>query len=564
MPVKEAASDSYALGFSNKTFFICTLFLYITPVFFYFRFVSNYQSIQNSLRAPIREYAIAHKYMQNVGLIGYVLSILFLIVASKNLEGYGEAEFFLLRSALVAAGKIPYIDFDYCYGPFFIYSLSFLRSIGLSAGFSEALLVTAESILGYASIFYIVRAVFGQYQSAARLVFMTLFLATCLSALVGGQNYTFFRFSTVLALACFIINLKNSKFIEVYSLLSGVIFILGWIISPEVGLAVGVAFAIVTTLRSKHTLISTFGAIISLFTAFFCDKIILQSYASLFQFAQGTFNFPGFPSFHILLLFLSIFLSTAYIAKKSVKENPVAWLLFVYSIGMLPAVLGRCDSGHVIFNGFGFFILAGRMLVDGTEREKKYFSAYCALTGFGFFLLSLIATICFNLLPMGAVTAKTILPILPSEFTQIFIERLPPLYQEKALNFLNRGVDEMQISQPEEGSYVLSPRSNLKILGKINTPYFVQNNGAATANSYEELAIRLKGNIVYLRYNLIENLCSPYIVDPSATAILFLFPTMLFSQKNYPPTGAENICVLLRNARVISEGVPGGYAKVQM
>jgi hypothetical protein len=564
VPVQPAASDSFAFGFSNKAFFMSTLFLFIVPAFIHFRFMGqNYFTYRN---LPISEqnYASSQKYMKRIGLIAYGISILFLMIISNNLEGYGEAEFFLLRSALVTVGKVPYTDFDYCYGPFLIYGLSFLKAMGLSAGLSETLLIIVESIVGYISIFYITKIIFERHQSASSLMFWALFLATCLSPLWGGQNYTYFRFATALAVACFLININHSKYTESYGLLSGMVFLLGWFISPEVGLAAGMAFAIVSTLQAKRPFICGIGAVTSVVIAFFSNPLILKSYAALFQFVQGTLNFPGFPSFHLLLLFVSIFFATAYIAQRPVKKDPVAWLLFLYSIGMLPAALGRCDPGHVIFNAFGFFILAGKFLSESREGQVKYFSIYCLFTGFGYFLLIMIANLYFNLVPIGAVTAKTILPLFPEQFTGKFIRQLPPLYQESALNFFKRKVDDAQIVDPEANAYVLNPRSNLNVLGSINIPYFVQNNGTTNASSFNKLAAELKGKPVYIRFNLIENLCKPYVADTKSMMVLFAFPTMLFKQKNYPEMASENICSQLKKARVISKGVAGGYTKVQM
>lgn len=566
LPVQEARSESYALGFSNKALIACILALFVGPVFILTKFVHGFSfdvSSNCNHKEEANEYAKTTKWIRNTSLIVFGVCISILLVNSQNLAGYGEAEYLLLRSVLVEAGKVPYVDFEYAYGPFFIYSLAFMKGLGISAGLSEVLLVTTESALGYFSIFYITGKLFGKNRSAGRLMYSALFLATCLFAITAGQNYSFFRFATALAVGCYILTKINKQYAEGYSLLSGLVFVLGWVVSPEVGIAAGMAFGVVTTLLSTRKLICAFGVAASVSIAIVSNPLILSSLETIFQFAKGGNNFPAFPSFHILLLLISICLSVVYIAKQSVNDDPIGWLVFVYSVGLLPGALGRCDPGHVIFYGFGFTILAGKYLVE-SKIFHQYFANYCIILGCGNLVLWLAMVGFGYSLTIAAVSAKTILPILPDRFRESVIEHIPTSYHEKALVYLRRNVTDSQSATIESDSYVLNPRSDLGSLKKVNIPYFVTLHNAATTNAFARLTADLSGKTVLLPYGFVDGYCKPWEVDYKTISVLFGFPTNWFKQKNHPEMISEDFCAQLRNAETISEGVAGGLTKLKI
>jgi len=257
LPVQEVRSESYALGFSNKAFLVCLLFLFMGPIFFDFRFARGllWDGFFEARNEELADYTATAGWLRKAGALFFTVCVIFLLVNYRNLTGFGEAEYFLLSSALIEAGKVPYKDFEYAYGPFMIYSIFILKKLGSSAGFALAILVIAESIIGYLSIYFVTSTLFGKQKSAGRLIFFSLFLSTCVSALIAGQNYTFFRFALPLAFGCWFLIKLNSWRIETCGLLSGLVFLLGWIISPEVGIAGGVAFSITVIMLSKHYII---------------------------------------------------------------------------------------------------------------------------------------------------------------------------------------------------------------------------------------------------------------------------------------------------------------------
>lgn len=559
-PIKESYSESYALGFSNTAFIGCLLLLFIAPNFIYFKFI-NKSSLEDRNTETTHQYITTEKWLKNTGITCFVLTLIFLISISGNLEGYAEAEYFLLRSTLMTLGKVPYQDFEYCYGPFFLYAITALNWLGLPSSPAEVVLIIFESVIGYLSLFYIITKVFSPYRYAGRLMFFSLLLASCFSTISAGQNYNFLRFATALAFACYIIHNRKNKWDGGYGLLSGPIFLLGWTISPEVGLVIGLSYLIVITLISRNRWLCLSTGIASYALAIFSSQFVLSSFISMFHFSSGMLNFPAFPSFHILLLLISIFLSTLYIANCKPGDHPISWLIFAYSIGLLPSTLGRCDPGHVLFNSFGFIVLSGRFLIDKNSL-KKYFEKYCITYSIGYFLIFIISISTLYFIPIGAITGRNIMPLLPASFTSTFIALIPPAYHDKAILFLNRKTEDTELPITKNAAYVLNPRSTLQALKTINTPYFVQ--GASSTNGFNYLISELSGKTVYIRYGLTEIICQPWRSNYQIMSILFAFPTQIFPQRHHPEVVSKDFCAFLGKAQTISKGNFGGYTEVMM
>ena len=566
LPVQEAQSESYALGFSNQGFLACLLVLFIGPAYFHNRFMGGF-SPEGSAKGWNEtgfDYAASTKSLRSMGIICFGACATFLLANSRNLAGYGESEYFLLRSALAEAGKVPYRDFEFAYGPLLVYGVVLLKWLGCSAGFALAFLMIAESAIGYLAFYYVTATLFGKERAAGRLMFFAVALATCLSPLTAGQNFTFLRFASALAFGCYVLPRPDSQRIEAYGVLSGLVFLLGWLVSPDVGLAGAIAFGMVVTMLSRRRFICGVGVAASLGLAVFCSPLVRGSLDVALQFAQGGDNFPVFPSIHIALMFVSVLLSTAYVAKRSVREDPIGWLVFLYSLGLLPAALGRCDIGHVVFNGFGFVLLAGKCLIE-SQSLHHVFERFCLVYGVGHFVLGLVALIFSYGIPVAEVTGKSVLLALPDHYRDACLERMPSFYQERAGRLLKRSSSNAQlISMIEPGDYVVHPSSSSEGLGRMSVPFFVTLEMVLTTAAYKQVSDELRGKTAIVPYGFVDAVCKPWEADHRSMTVLFAFPTHLFEQKNRPEIVSRSFCTLLVGAEVVVKGEPGGYTKLLM
>ena len=102
-------------------------------------------------------------------------------------------------------------------------------------------------------------------------------------------------------------------------------------------------------------------------------------------FAKGGCTFPVVPAAHILLYLVSLFWLIPIALRSCLSRRPgpnvpllLAWVALV--IGTIPAALGRCDPGHVLYNGLGAFILTLAVL---TRHRPRFLPSYAV----SFFLI---------------------------------------------------------------------------------------------------------------------------------------------------------------------------------
>ena len=131
LPVQEAQSESYALGFSNQGFLACLLVLFhragILPQHIYVTILSRWvgQRLErNSI--PLRSrYEVVREAWASFVLASAPPFFWRILATWRVMENQRD---FLLRSALAEAGKVPYRDFEFAYGP---------RNICLRSGLAE-------------------------------------------------------------------------------------------------------------------------------------------------------------------------------------------------------------------------------------------------------------------------------------------------------------------------------------------------------------------------------------------------------------------------------------------
>ena len=359
-------SESYTFGFSN---FTAHLGLALTlAALFALRFLIP------PLRARDRE-TFSRLIIAPARLSGLMLASLLACIAVTLLMvgwwwhllpyGYfGESTYFLTRLDMMTLGKMPFRDFGFHYGlamlwiPFLIHKVSFGMMAMDTAYILTLFLFFTAGILVVGHILRCLKL--SERARALLLVFATL---ATLNIMLGVM-YTALRFTyPVWAVLVLFGALKTLPQWKAWTL-SFLLAFCGLFISPDSGLVTCLAF-IAGFLRMWKSGDSRAPVFLSsvLAALFLCMALFSVDYFNMiFSFGGGAGNFPVFPAPYILALLVSACFVLPKIASSGCSEEsevaPVC-ISLLFALGLfLPAALGRCDPGHVLFNGLGILLFA--------------------------------------------------------------------------------------------------------------------------------------------------------------------------------------------------------------
>jgi hypothetical protein len=124
--------------------------------------------------------------------------------------------------------------------------------------------------------------------------------------------------------------------------------------------------------------------------------------ASFMEVAQGGLNFVVVPAPHILLFLAALVfivpIGMSRLPSSYWREHPGLIGMAVSSVVLVPAALGRCDVGHVFWEGFGIFLLSlGFAYKYPPAARRVWLSLVCvvflvgALTGLWFYAPQLVS-----------------------------------------------------------------------------------------------------------------------------------------------------------------------------
>jgi hypothetical protein len=296
---------------------------------------------------------------------------------------WGDEGYFLnqLRTGLVFHRTI-YAQFEFAYGPLLYYwpALCIKALAPLGIGFTAAYLVSLAILqsLGLALLFYVVQAL-PLRRSLKACAFVLITFGTLNSLL--GLNYTIFRF--ILPLAAVVL-LSRQRGIANAALVAAFGEIACLATSPELGIAFAGAALVYTLyrcIRDRWQWIVPAIAIIAAAELF--AAIAGRAYFfTLGNMARGGYNLLLTPAPHILALLLAVVaLAPLAVASAMRKTSNGALILALYiaSLGLVPAALGRCDPIHAFFDGIGVYLLSFRALNAAPTRWRRLWIVIVAL-----------------------------------------------------------------------------------------------------------------------------------------------------------------------------------------
>ncbi len=383
--------DSYSLGFCNKAAVLALCFALLLVFIGLLRNGEKTTAFSWFAASPVilspsgrawREYLI-------IGIASLICGAATMALNAYLVNPYwGESACFLNAGDLARLGFKPYIDFQFSYGPAFVYLPVFLdRLSGNTLGNENAYALSLALCYAAGFVFLYIFQRFLNFRDRDRPWILALTVLTWFF-LVMGLQYTPVRFAIVpCALGLGSLSLASSAASIVSHLRSSAIIALCGLacfsISPEMGIASTIGFTASAAVHFRVRRIPAVSAtLLGICTAAaLIWKFSLASLDGVFGFGGGGFNFPIYPNYAnvaLVLVTLTVLpkIAAAIWQRPGDPNAPLAAALAAASVTLLPASLGRCDPGHVFFNEMPLFIL---MFAVAAQYKRSYLISWGVL-----------------------------------------------------------------------------------------------------------------------------------------------------------------------------------------
>ena len=359
-------SMSYDYGFNNKVGVLLTGISIL--LFVFFGLLNEAQEIRLFGQ---EENGVAWKLFV-IGCLVVAFYALFMGIISGYRLAFngGESSYFLPHIFDLVNGRVAYIDFLFFYGPLMIYFpyWVYVITFGSSVLWAYLFSVSLFHILGLYMFYELLNAMNFDCKTKK---WIFCFVYICFFPIALGMNYEMLRF--ILPFWCFYkLHQNTSKWRMLFFPLS---VILCMAISPEIGLVYLIALLIYCFLRfyalrdSAYISLATLSLILTI-----CFMVIYQPmFSMLFSFSSGLLNFPFIPSWHLFLFFACVMLVAFILGCKlcNLSKNHFDITIIMMAFGLIPACLGRCDPGHVIYNGLFIFLISILWAIHKKDGCKK-------------------------------------------------------------------------------------------------------------------------------------------------------------------------------------------------
>ena len=354
-PAPLSISRSYVTGFSNRA---AVILLFVGTGLF-----AAFTKGEISLRDG-RDSKVGWRMLLLALLLTLINCLRYCKISPVVLPG-GEASYFMNRLQMLAAGLVPYRQFEFVYGPLLLYPILGLeRLLHLSSVQAYVLTWLVFWQIGVIMIWIVVRGIDFPIPSR-RTVFGFLIIAQLATSGYGGLSYTPFRayFSTFCIIAIYQIWLRSkSAWFVAFSSIIATGLTICCSMDQAVAVVVGLTTLMVLLVFSFEKNFSSSALVASASGMLACfglaDRVGLLE--PLRSFGGGGYSYPLLPS---PAIFLALF---AYIVagckmfsvfrahlfrtgapSRSHYDESVVVPLTLAGCAMIPAALGRCDVLHI-------------------------------------------------------------------------------------------------------------------------------------------------------------------------------------------------------------------------
>lgn len=355
VPVHDGLSDSYLLGFSNRTA-IALLLAFTLGFALWVRGLG--------LRLPVSSSGEANSF-RRTGRIGVVCSVagaLFLWICAGPIAPLGEAQYFLDRYAMFGMGARLYRDFEFDYGPLMFYPAVWIaRTCHIALGNGYYIAWILQWALGTWLLWKAVE-VAARGTRHGRTIFLLLWFFFLTGLPDSGSNYTPLRCCATLAFALGVHRLyaRGASNFAIFGLAAiGAAAMLFY--SPEQGIAFTlgtILFFVICVRPARLDLLAglgSFGLVMSFIFWLAFRHGVLDNIANV---GAGALNFPLLFSFQTVVLLLLLMVAGCVVIasfRTHHSDHPLLYLICL-SLISLPAAFSRADVGHIILNTLGALI----------------------------------------------------------------------------------------------------------------------------------------------------------------------------------------------------------------
>lgn len=397
VPMRPAVSDSYIFGYNNRAGIL---------LFLLFAVVGALWVRNKNLPDPNAAPKAMPYWLMWFGLVISAAMCWGMYRLTAQLNGFAESTYFIQRLNLLAAGRVPYRDFEFAYGAALLYVplwISHAFHLSLTAAFY--LFWSLCVALGVVTLFESIRLAGDPRHDRAGL-FLLLLIISLFGILSTGPNYMELRFVLPLYFAALIFRLRrreSGSWLSFSATLLGAATLL--LISPEMAVAFAIGSLLYFALNlswSDKPAVFSLGALLCALAALFVAANCLGVFATMRAFSAGGNNFPIYIAPYIALFFALVCFGFHYFEQRLRQHRRedlfVYWILL--ATVLLPAALGRCDLGHIFLYESGMFLAVGLFL---SGRPKPRF--WIRIAGAAYILLILIPALRVEYIPLTASAA---------------------------------------------------------------------------------------------------------------------------------------------------------------
>lgn len=387
------ASESYAAGFNNRVGVLATLVVIglfcARGLFWRSRSPELVESLVPADPRTARRFPRMPKSVLFLLIAIHLAVTISMYFCIPHLDEFGETIGFLPRFEGGLRYHLQlYEEIDWPYGPglFYVPQLFIAAAGWMGATPDLGVIVCFCCIWAVADwiLFFVVDAF--RLKVTYRVLILSMISLCCNSSLGMGLQYSMLRFGPPYALLLIVHQasarmkspLQPKAILKLCSLclLGGLV---GLAISTEAGIACIVALCAYFGHRvwfgGRGWIWPPVAALGSLPIMWL---LFPGSFRVLVGFAAGGNNFPIYPSVHIVFYLLSLFWLLPILLRPCATRQPadaapflLGWAAVI--VCMIPAALGRCDGGHVMFNGIGAFLFA---MVILAKYHPRLFPVY--------------------------------------------------------------------------------------------------------------------------------------------------------------------------------------------
>lgn len=358
VPQTPSTSQSWIFGYNNRAGLALVLASVLIAVLWT-------RGMSLSIPAPGSSGKIPRRFLF-ASLIAYLSAALAMVHFAGRFGGFGEAAYFLDRAWLVEHGKVPYRDFEYCFGVSFLYGPILLKHLLRISLLSAYHVYWILNLLVSAWLSY---AIFNRinFPTHRRLsIYLVLVIPGIACVFNMGVNYAGPRFLFPIYFVLVMRSLfegtgAGRRTGAVFFALAATAFM--FLFSAETPFALTFAafcFYVFYTPKWSRGPALGFVAMMIAFAALFLALVPTGIFDTIKSDGASANSFPIALSPPILFYLLILFLCGCYLFRRFEQRilNDDCVALVTYSIPMAAGALGRCDSGHLGSNGLGLVLVS--------------------------------------------------------------------------------------------------------------------------------------------------------------------------------------------------------------